>query len=120
MIDIARRFRGLAVALVVLAVSAGIVAGATPEARVDERTESPAAQVQAEPEAPAPVEHPDNPGKAVSEAARGETPDGYRNHGEYVSEVARDQGGRPEGAGNGLARGHAKQAERAAERGAGD
>jgi hypothetical protein len=36
--------------------------------------------------------HPDNHGATVSEAARGETPEGYRNHGEYVSEVARDKG----------------------------
>jgi hypothetical protein len=35
----------------------------------------------------------DNHGAAVLEAATGETPDGYRNHGEYVSEVARDNAG---------------------------
>lgn len=61
--------------------------------------------------------HPDNHGKLVSEAARGETPGGFDNHGAYVSSIAKanhgqvtatdkkaghgkpDDAGKPEGAG---------------------
>lgn len=35
--------------------------------------------------------HPDNHGKIVSEAAHSETPEGFRNHGAYVSSVARGE-----------------------------
>jgi hypothetical protein len=35
------------------------------------------------------AEHPDNHGALVSKAAQGGTPEGWRNHGEYVSAVAR-------------------------------
>jgi hypothetical protein len=38
------------------------------------------------------AEHPDNHGKAVSEAAQGETPAGFDNHGAYVRTVAHDHG----------------------------
>src|SRR5262249_38369280 len=37
--------------------------------------------------------HPDNHGKAVSEAAQGPTPAGFRNHGQYVKTVAHDNKG---------------------------
>lgn len=37
----------------------------------------------------------ENHGWYVSEAAKGDTPDGYRNHGEYVSEIARGDDGKP-------------------------
>jgi hypothetical protein len=40
-------------------------------------------------------DRPLNHGWYVSEAAKGETPDGYRNHGEYVSEIARGDDGKP-------------------------
>jgi hypothetical protein len=37
--------------------------------------------------------HPDNHGAAVSEAARTTTPDGFSNHGAYVSSIALDNAG---------------------------
>jgi hypothetical protein len=40
-------------------------------------------------------ERAENHGWYVSEAAKGETPEGYRNHGEYVSEIARGDDGKP-------------------------
>lgn len=39
------------------------------------------------------VEHPDNHGKLVSEAAQAETPEGYDNHGAWVRTVAQDNHG---------------------------
>ena len=44
------------------------------------------------PEAEAPV-HPDNHGKAVSEAAKAVTPTAFSNHGQYVKTVATDNHG---------------------------
>jgi hypothetical protein len=38
------------------------------------------------------ADHPDNHGADVSEAARGDTPDGAKNHGEAVRVVAKDNG----------------------------
>ncbi len=40
-------------------------------------------------------ERADNHGWYVSEAAKAETPEGYKNHGEYVSEIARSDAGKP-------------------------
>jgi len=37
--------------------------------------------------------HPDNHGKVVSEAAQGETPEGFDNHGQYVKTIATDNSG---------------------------
>lgn len=53
-------------------------------------TDEPAAD---EPSDPAGAEHPDNHGKTVSEAATGETPADFDNHGEYVRSVATDNHG---------------------------
>ena len=39
------------------------------------------------------AEHPDNHGKAVSEAAQATTPGGFDNHGQYVKTVATDNHG---------------------------
>src|SRR5262249_12731404 len=38
-------------------------------------------------------DHPANHGKVVSEAAQGETPDGFDNHGAYVRTIAKDNAG---------------------------
>jgi hypothetical protein len=115
------RFRALLVAIVVLALSAGAalaghspvnmpsaaadglqraaeaagkivpVAG-PPAAAPDENTE----ETQPVEEAPVDTqaaEHPDNHGKAVSEAAQATTPDGFDNHGQYVMTIATDNHG---------------------------
>jgi hypothetical protein len=52
----------------------------------------------AQPAVEAPVdaqaaEHPDNHGKAVSEAAQATTPGGFDNHGQYVKTIATDNHG---------------------------
>ena len=39
------------------------------------------------------AEHPDNHGKAVSEAAHATTPDGFDSHGQYVTTIATDNNG---------------------------
>jgi hypothetical protein len=71
----------------------------SPSAAPDEASPSPegAAGTQVEEES----DHPDNHGKAVSEAAHNGPPEGdtteYRNHGEYVSSVARDNHGHNKG-----------------------
>jgi hypothetical protein len=62
------------------------------DADADEDTEA------AQPALDAPVdaqtaEHPDNHGKAVSEAAKATTPGGFDNHGQYVKTVATDNNG---------------------------
>jgi hypothetical protein len=116
--DLIRRFRGLGVAVVVLAMSAGVVFAAaphgqpasdrvpnaeTPTSDTDE-DESEAPETEA-PETEAPdTEDPseaadtdqaetdstsaDNHGALVSAAAQMPTPDGFRNHGAFVSCVA--------------------------------
>ena len=118
MSDLTRRFRGLGVAVVVLAMSAGVVFAAaphgqpasdrapnaeTPTSGTDE-DESEAPETEA-PETEAPdTEDPsedadtdkaetdstseDNHGALVSAAAQMPTPDGFRNHGAFVSCVA--------------------------------
>ncbi len=118
MSDLTRRFRGLGVAVVVLAMSAGVVFAAaphgqpasdrapnaeTPTSDTDE-DESEAPETEA-PETEAPdTEDPsedadtdkaetdstseDNHGALVSAAAQMPTPDGFRNHGAFVSCVA--------------------------------
>ncbi len=116
MTDLIRRFRGLAVALVVLAISAGAVFAAapalTPTAAPQAQAEEPAGGTtsnpdkdadedgddDAKPEAPeapdadeddasegAPA---DTHGAIVSAAAKTETPEGFANHGQFVSCVA--------------------------------
>jgi hypothetical protein len=65
---------------------------AAPDENTDENTE------EAQPAEEAPVdaqaaEHPDNHGKAVSEAATATTPDGFDNHGQYVKTIATDNHG---------------------------
>jgi hypothetical protein len=112
---ILRRFRGIGIALVVLALSAGVAFAAapslhpvsspgaeeatetpepteTPEAtEVPEPTETPEATEA--PEAPDGTEAPDagdtgDHGALVSAAAQMDTPDGFANHGAFVSCVA--------------------------------
>jgi hypothetical protein len=128
--DLIRRFRGLAIAIVVLAMSAGIVfatgplaqpsGGTTPSAEdpstgtdedaseapeTEEPSEAPATEAPATeaPETEEPSEDADTDkdadadadaaegdthGALVSAAAKMETPEGFRNHGAFVSCVA--------------------------------
>jgi hypothetical protein len=65
---------------------------AAPDVNADENSGA------AQPAEEAPVdaqaaEHPDNHGKAVSEAATATTPDGFDNHGQYVKTIATDNHG---------------------------
>lgn len=112
------RPRTILAALAALALSAGVVLGANPpEAATDGLTKAadrsgmtvppspppglqgpaatPSDEETEEPEpteSPEPAENgdrPDNHGAVVSQAAQGETPEGWRNHGAYVSAVAR-------------------------------
>ena len=123
-----RRLRSLIIALAVLALSAGLVAGREmPEAAADglaTAAEAAGKIVPVGPPAPtegAPVEDVEedepgdevtepaeevvepvvvmNHGSVVSEAAKAETPEGFRNHGAYVSSVAKGDDGKPESAG---------------------
>ena len=106
MTDLVRRFRGLAVALVVLAVSAGAVFAATP--RLPSNAAAPAgahapaalpaqADENADEDAQADEDTDTEDGSAtegthgalVSEAAQMDTPAGFENHGAFVSCVAR-------------------------------
>ena len=118
-----RRLRSFLIALAVLALSATVaLAGRTavsapthpttdqqqagpseaPEVEESESPESEAPESEA-PESPDPSdgdasdaaagEHPDNHGKLVSEAAQGETPAGFDNHGAYVRTIAHDNHG---------------------------
>jgi hypothetical protein len=118
MSDLARRARGLPVAVAVLVISASVAfaggPGSMPEASADglavaaeaadkvvpvgpsaeEAVEEPAEELEPtaeEPaeEEPADEERPDNHGATVSEAAQMETPEGFVNHGAFVSCVAR-------------------------------
>lgn len=101
--------RTILAALAALALSAGVVLGADPPPAAHhglatageasgmtvppaapEPAASPEPSEAPEPSAsPEPSEHPDNHGAKVSEAAQGETPEGWANHGAYVSAVAR-------------------------------
>lgn len=117
-----RHIRSLLIAMTVLALTAGLVAGREmPSAAGDglatagaaagktvpvgppapEAPEAEEETTEPEPELTDPEdgEQPDNHGSVVSEAARGETPEGFRNHGEYVSSVARSGAGKPDNAG---------------------
>jgi len=58
----------------------------------DEDTEA-AQPAEAAPVDAQAAEHPDNHGKAVSEAAQATTPGGFDNHGQYVKTVATDNHG---------------------------
>ena len=71
-----------------------------PDEDADENTDEDADEdtEAAKPAEDAPVdaqaaEHPDNHGKAVSEAAQATTPGGFDNHGQYVKTVATDNHG---------------------------
>jgi hypothetical protein len=55
----------------------------------------------AENSAPAAGERKANHGLSVSEAAGADTPDGFDNHGEYVSSVARGDAGKPDASAGG-------------------
>lgn len=73
----------------------------TGEAEETEAGEAPDADGAEPPEAPeaatetdaSTVEHPDNHGKLVSEAAQGPRPEGSANHGAFVRTIARDNAG---------------------------
>jgi hypothetical protein len=107
MFALTRHLRGLAIAAVVLAISAGAVfAGAgglqlptsTPQANEEPTVEEPTVE---EPDAEEPTEGTEDSedadateadgthGTQVSEAAGMETPEGFANHGEFVSCVAK-------------------------------
>lgn len=113
------RPRTILAALAALALSAGAVLGATPPPAAEDglstageasgMTVPPTTPPDLEVPAPTPTEengeegdentpdptpdengeHPDNHGAVVSQAAQGETPEGWANHGAYVSAVAR-------------------------------
>ena len=52
------------------------------------------------------AEHPDNHGLLVSEAAKGETPAGFDNHGAYVRTIAQDNHGHSDAAKPKKTKGH--------------
>jgi len=81
---------GLERATEVSGVSVPVAAPASNEDQDAEETE-PAAD---EPAEDAAVDHPDNHGAAVSEAAQGATPADAANHGQYVRTVATDNHGK--------------------------
>ena len=108
-----RHLRSLLVATGLLVLTAGLAVGHELPTAADEglgtaseaagktvpvRPDAPAAPVVegAENAAPAAAERKPNHGLSVSEAATAETPDGFDNHGEYVSSVARGDAGKPE------------------------
>lgn len=118
-----RHLRGLLVALATLVLSAGVVLAARPTSSeapaaagdgLTHASEAAGKTVPVRPEAPALPETEDedvpevepavegeraqNHGWFVSEAAKLATPDGFDNHGEYVSEIARSDQGMPEAA----------------------
>jgi hypothetical protein len=67
-----------------------------PDANPDEAAGENTEEAQPAEEAPLDAqaaEHPDNHGKAVSEAAQATTPAGFDNHGQYVKTVATDNHG---------------------------
>ena len=69
---------------------------AAPDADADENTDEDtdtAQPAEAAPVGAQAAEHPDNHGKAVSEAAHATTPGGFDNHGQYVKTVATDNHG---------------------------
>jgi hypothetical protein len=67
---------------------------AAPDEDTDEDADEDADEPQPADEAPVDAaEHPDNHGKAVSEAAQATTPDGFDNHGQYVKTIATDNHG---------------------------
>ncbi len=79
---------------------AGPPADAAPDEDADQGTDEDADEnvEEDQPADEAPVdaqaaEHPDNHGKAVSEAAQATTPDGFDNHGQYVKTIATDNHG---------------------------
>jgi hypothetical protein len=117
MTNLRRHLKSLTIALATLALSAGLVAGREmPEAAsgglstAGEATgksvpvgppaaaaQPPAARENAEAEAEETAgERPENHGWFVSQAAQGETPAEFRNHGEYVSSIARGDAGKPD------------------------
>ena len=121
---IRRHIRSLLVATGLLVLTAGLAVGHELPSAADEgldtaaeaagktlpvRPDHPAAPAVtdtddaegAENAAPAAGERKANHGLSVSEAAKDETPDGYDNHGQYVSSVARDDAGKPEASASG-------------------
>lgn len=115
MTDLLRRFRGVGVALVVLAMSAGVALATSPHLQPasntspnaetptdgadedaddgDQGTETPEAPEAADEDATDATDteeapNPDSHGALVSAAAKMQTPAGFRNHGAFVSCVA--------------------------------
>lgn len=96
--------------------AAGKIVPVRPEPEVPETPEVPEGPEIPDPESddPADVERPLNHGWYVSEAANGETPDGFDNHGAYVSSIAMGDLGKPDAAAeaaDGAAAGLAKATE---------
>ena len=116
-----RHLRSLLVATGLLVLTAGLAVGHELPAAAGEglgtaaeaagktvpvRPDAPAAPAvkraeSAEDSAPAAGERKPNHGLSVSEAANAETPDGFDNHGAYVSSVARGDAGKPEASAGG-------------------
>lgn len=90
--------------------AAGRVVPVRPDPEVPEAPEIPDAAL----DHPADIERPQNHGWYVSEAATGETPDGFANHGAYLSSIAKGDLGKPDAAAEAASRGDAGLA-RAAE-----
>jgi hypothetical protein len=105
-----QRLRPMIMAIAILALSATAVlaAGPTlpafnpashqPEASESaEPTEPPEASERAQASESAEASHPVNHGCVVSLAARTATPSGFKNHGQWVSSIARDNHGHNKG-----------------------
>jgi hypothetical protein len=60
------------------------------------------------------ADRPHNHGWEVSQAANGDTPDGFDNHGDYVSSIARSDAGKPDAAATGADKSAAGKARAAA------
>jgi hypothetical protein len=115
--NLRRHLKSLTIALATLTLSAGLVAGrdmpdaadgglatageatgkTVPVGAPAPAAQPPAAEENAEAEAEETAgERPENHGWFVSQAANGETPSEFRNHGEYVSSIARGDAGKPD------------------------
>src|SRR6187200_2469958 len=99
MTHLLRRFRGLAIALAILALSAGAVFAGAPRVILngapvgfDEPADPPSADEDGDDDEGADAAAGDEEGTHgafVSQVAQSETPEGFENHGAYVSCAAR-------------------------------
>jgi hypothetical protein len=91
-----QRLRPTLIALAILVLSATAVFAATP-GRPAFATETAEATKAAEPSDGAEASHPVNHGCVVSLAAKTATPSGFKNHGQWVSSIAKDNHGHNQG-----------------------